>query len=502
MSITQAILRHKDLSPPPSVRKRLILLTLPLLLPATVQAFDSGSTGADGPFNPTVNTRLQLPENGVFNFTTVNIPAGVTVTFGKNTTNTPVVMLASGDVNISGALSVGGSNAANVGAAGDGNIGDDALQGRGGAGGYDGGMGGPAEGNYLGGNGLGPGGGERGYFKSNTRSHGGGGSFGTMGTADNNKFSASAGNIYGSGLLLPLVGGSGGGGGMGGNAFAGSSGGGGGGALLIASNDNITVNGSIWANGGQAGHSGGGNCGAVGGGGSGGGIRLVANTIAGNGTISASGGSRQFSISCSFSGYNIQQNNSYMQSGGTGRIRFEADTLSRTAATNPPYTFGPPGDLFIAGLPTLRISRVAGEAAPTSPTGVADISLPADVANPVTVEFETTGIPLGNIVKLTLTPQRGSAATALSDALDGDTTLATASTRINLPQGPSTLLASITYTLVAGVDDARLEYYERIAGEPVRGLRIETGMEGPPRYVLITAGGREIPLHRAQLAAG
>jgi hypothetical protein len=61
-------------------------------------AFDSGSTGADGPFAPTENTILQLPSDGVFNFTTVDIPAGVTVTFSKNTTNTPVYILATGDV--------------------------------------------------------------------------------------------------------------------------------------------------------------------------------------------------------------------------------------------------------------------------------------------------------------------------------------------------------------------------------------------------------------------
>jgi hypothetical protein len=47
---------------------------------------------------PTENTILQLPSDGVFNFTTVDIPAGVTVTFSKNTTNTPVYILATGDV--------------------------------------------------------------------------------------------------------------------------------------------------------------------------------------------------------------------------------------------------------------------------------------------------------------------------------------------------------------------------------------------------------------------
>ena len=47
-------------------------------------SFSSGSTGADGAFNPTQSQTLQLPESGVFNFTTINIPAGVTIRFGRN----------------------------------------------------------------------------------------------------------------------------------------------------------------------------------------------------------------------------------------------------------------------------------------------------------------------------------------------------------------------------------------------------------------------------------
>lgn len=66
--------------------------------PVAAQTFSSGSTGADGAFNPTVSTTLPLPPDGVFNFTTVNIPAGVTVQFQRNATNTPVFLLATGDV--------------------------------------------------------------------------------------------------------------------------------------------------------------------------------------------------------------------------------------------------------------------------------------------------------------------------------------------------------------------------------------------------------------------
>ncbi|RYG10465.1 MAG: hypothetical protein EON92_12605, partial [Burkholderiales bacterium] len=56
-------------------------------------AFNSGSTGADGVLNPAVSTRITLPSSGILNYTSINIPAGVVVTFKKNDLNTPVQLL-------------------------------------------------------------------------------------------------------------------------------------------------------------------------------------------------------------------------------------------------------------------------------------------------------------------------------------------------------------------------------------------------------------------------
>jgi hypothetical protein len=486
------------------VLARAVLGTLALANLST-HAFESGSTGADGAFNPTVDTRLQLPDDGVFNFTSVNIPSGVRVSFAENTTNTPAVILATGDVSIAGTIDLNGGLAPHVGAAGNGQVADDGLPGQGGPGGYDGGVGGLTNGNRLGGDGLGPGAGKHGLDHtmsgSNIRYAGSGGSFGGSGATVEGPTSlwpkVMPGTTYGSSLLLPLIGGSGGGGGTGGNTFGGSGGGGGGGALLIAASGTVNITGAILANGGKGGNSAGGNCGTVGGGGSGGGIRIVATTIAGNGTISATGAGKA-GQSCTTSGYSLATS---VASGGAGRIRLEAETLQRTAVTNPNYSFGPPGELFVAGLPALRISRVAGVEAPLVPTGVADISLPSDIANPVTVEFQASGIPLGNTVRLTVTPARGSPVTVVSSALDGDAKLATASAAVDLPQGPSTLLASVTYTLIA--DLGMGEIFDRLAGgEPVKALRLEATTSGGTRYVLITRSGREIPVAKAWLAAG
>src|SRR2546426_2754362 len=86
-----------------------VVLLLLWTLPVSAQTFSSGSTGADGALAPTGNTTVPLPPDGVLNFTTVNIPAGVTVTFAKNAANTPVTMLAAGDVTIAGSINISGS---------------------------------------------------------------------------------------------------------------------------------------------------------------------------------------------------------------------------------------------------------------------------------------------------------------------------------------------------------------------------------------------------------
>lgn len=205
-----------------------VAFLLSVLAVASAQAaVNSGSTGADGAFNPTVNTEVVLPESGILNYTTVNIPAGVTVKFKRNSANTPVFLLATGNVTIAGVIDIAGGTAAHSGTYGNGVLGDDGQPGLGGPGGYDGGRGGredaasrPAV--IRSGAGLGPGGGKGaieggdgcgtdgfGYY----RYVGGGGAYGlsvfrpysqwqSCGTSDA-FYSAKA---YGSPLLQPLLG--------------------------------------------------------------------------------------------------------------------------------------------------------------------------------------------------------------------------------------------------------------------------------------------------------
>lgn len=496
------------------VRRRVVaaLIAALALVPLPAAAFNSGSTGADGALNPTVDTEITacsdppplttpcLPDSGILNLTSLNVPAGVTLTFKRNTLNTPVVLLVAGDVTIVGTVDLSGKSAAAVGAAGDGSLGDEGLPGVGGPGGFDGGQGGHPD--QAGGAGLGPGGGSAGVpscgqpsWSYRNGTGGGGGGFGAQGASAYTYWScgaaASGGGTYGSSLLLPLIGGSGGGGGAGGTAFRASGGGGGGGAILLAASGTVSIAGTLRANGGNGGNSTGGGCGASGGGGGGGGIRIVATVLTGSGAIQAKAGSGgDASGDCGYGDGGA---------GGDGRIRIEAATIQRTAATTPAFTTGSPGQLSIAGSPALLIASVAGVAAPATPTGSADIVLPAGTPNPVTVVFTTRGVLVANTVTLTVTPATGATTSVVSPALNGTVDSATASVSVNLPSGPSVLSAMTTYTVTAAVGNALSRF---ASGERVDTVTLVARPGSPSMAVLRTVSGKTYEIAAALLPAG
>jgi hypothetical protein len=217
----------------------------------------------------------------------------------------------------------------------------------------------------------------------------------------------------------------------------------------------------------------------------------MATTISGNGTISAQGGGA--------GGYTSITTLSYYgaSAGASGRIRLEGDTITRTAATSPLATSDVPSTVFVAGLPTLTITSVAGVNAPATPTGNADITLPAGTANPVVVTFATTGVPVGNTVKLTVTPQTGPQTSAISPAISGSTSAGTASVSVNLPIGPSVLQAQTTYTVVAAVGDLLRHY---AGNERVERVELTATLGGPSIARLITVTGKTFEVPQALLA--
>jgi hypothetical protein len=375
------------------------------------QVFNSGSTGALGAFSPATNTVVTLPADGILNYTTVTIPVGVTVTFQRNASNTPVTMLATGNVTIAGIINVNGQNGITATGAGAGPI----PGGLGGPGGFDGGQSGSLSAgtgqNGSAGRGFGA---QPGLFTPTTN------------TSD---------AVYGPDTmfgLIPLFGGSGGGGGgrIIGGTINGGSGAGGGGAIVIASTTQIAIaaGGQIVANGGSA-------VGApcsyqTGGAGSGGAIRLVAPSISNQGTIQAVGGSAV----CPG------------PTAGAGRIRVEAFSYPVFNTTNPlPSLVTSPGPVTAAStpaltsVPTLRISTINGVAVPASPTGAyatPDVILPAGTTSPLSVTVTATNTPPGTIFRIGAIPQ-GALMVAPTDAAPSTGTCAssTASATVAVPAG-------------------------------------------------------------------
>lgn len=488
---------------------------LAALASASAQAaFNSGSTGADGALNPTVNTEIVVPPSGILNYTTVNIPAGVTVKFKKNTANTPVYILASGDVTIAGTIDVRGGDATATGTYGNGVLGDDAIPGVGGPGGFDGGRGGRDDQQQRmelirGGSGLGPGGGAGGLEGAdgcNNVGHfkyiGTGGAYGGPAyQAYGYAYYCSAATItkfskpYGSPLLQPLLGGSGGGGGRGGVTYAGSGGGGGGGAILLASSGTLRVTGTVNARGGDGGGLAGDGVGGQGGGGSGGAIRLVATTVTGNGSLLADGG-------CINANNAVRQscgsNGSNQHGGSPGRIRVEADAVTFNGTASPAFAVDAPGPVFIAEAPSLRIASIGGQNVPANPTGNADVTLPATTTGPVEVTFQTTNVPVGNTVLLRIVPAYGQATEALSPAIAGTTASGTANVSVTLPSGPSVLQATTTYTVVVA---GTLDLSRFAKNEPVEKVEVTVAMVGETKARVLTASGKSYDVPYAALRA-
>lgn len=336
------------------------------------------------------NLRIPLPEDGVFVFDSFTVQntthtgcgnVSATVSFLPNAANTPVTLLVRGDVFIDGGdvLSVNGFGGSS------GTSGSHGVGGRGGPGGFAGGDGAYQLSNLAadGGYGIGPGGGAGGTGNPRERSQGG--------------------VFFGVPGLRPLVGGSGGGGGHSASAAsgcAGGGGGGGGGALLLAANGTVTVNGTISANGGGAGNRNGSGCSSNGSGGSGGAIRILASVLTGSGSITATGGGAG-------GGFGGMDNGS---AGGPGRIRLEAITNTFAVnGTNPVAVRAPaPGPLVSPITPTVSIVAIDGQATPLNPIGhrgLIDLVVPSP--GPIQIDLESTDVPAGTDLEVTVRPKVG-----------------------------------------------------------------------------------------------
>ena len=369
-----------------------------------VTVFDSGSKGEDGTFAPTSDQVIDTSTTGVWKYSTIDIPAGVKVTFKKNPANTGVIWLAQGDVNIAGEIDLDGADGTTNIARGN--------EAPGGPGGFAGGRGGrrvDVSGSGDGTPGEGPGGGDPGVTGGSAT----GGQYGTSGSG---------------GLSPPLLGGSGGGGSGSGPGWDGVNGGGGGGAILIASSTTISVKGSMHSNGGSGTYARCGDlgCGPLSGSGSGGAIRLVANCIEWSGSITAIGGGGI--------------------AGGAGRIKTEAfDFLHFTGHTNPVATQGRPVSINLTNLGTISITSIAGQVVSIPPSG--DTASPDVIfsqGGPITVVLKTTNIPAGTSLTVCAATDGPAICATPSSRTDAS---GNASATLTVPAGYGTIQAWAEYTV-------------------------------------------------------
>lgn len=389
--------------------KAWLLLLLPTaMLTAQTPVLTSDSDGSDGALDVTEDTTLQLPPDGIFQYTTINVAQDATLRFARNLANTPVYLLASDDVTINGTIDVSGSD------------GTASAPGFGGPGGWDGGMPGQT-GSSVPGHGQGPGGGRVGTnhnytFSSVSSTWSGAGSYG--GRAKSTYGNDNEGFIYGNELLLPLLGGSGGAGAATGDARVDGGGGGGGGAILIASDTKIELNGSLLARGGRGAAAG--NYGGYPQGGSGGAVRLVAPTVFGTGTIDAG----------PFSGAR--------GNGGRGRVRVDTSAWGAEAESGQSApgivesiaSFGVNPVIFAEDAPVLTITDVAGRDLSDQAASAVTVNLPADgePVQPVTVQAQNFASHVAFVVKVV--PERGSVS-EFEGTID-NTTDGSASSTINV----------------------------------------------------------------------
>ncbi len=424
---------------------RLIIIAAFVLLMTSIgfsQGFSSGSTGADGPLDLvamscTNNCIVQLPESGILNYTTVNIPAGKFLSFKRNTRNTPVIMLAQGSVVIDGGIGVMAYTGGNC---WNGSFHDCRF---GGPGGFSGGDPGQL--------GFGPGGGQPGTVCDSYAS-----------TDSKN----SSGRWVGPLSLVPIVGGSGGGG-------TACPGGPGGGAIVIASSASITMSNGAYidARGGLRFPQG-----FQGSSGSGGAIRLVANLL---------------SIAGSFNACEFEASSTPSDKCGVVRLEAPTNKVTFTGSSNPPAVISDINPIILPTItPNLSIAKIGGYAVPPysgTRFNTVDLLLPNQLTDPISVVVQGSNIPVGTQVNINFSGSPSAIFT--SGTLQGTLQSSTATLTVsNLTR------TEVTYLFVYATFDLPMtsQIHNSKGKDQVAKVRLESAPGEKPKFVFLRKDGSEI----------
>lgn len=425
------------------------LLGIFVLSPAAWAQWESGSDGSDGAFSPAVSTVVDLslaaslcdcdgdtqvddpcrwdcssPVAGrgvydaeqwavVYKYTTIDVAAGATITFGMHPSGAPVVWLATGNVTISGTVNLDGEDGLNTT-----NPPVVPYYTRPGPGGFEGGQqGNPGAGSFSS-IGLGPG--SSPVIAWGCNPNGAPAAYADSGGAECS--GTGPGSIYGNVGILPLIGGSGGN--QDENPVLGGGGGAGGGAILVSAPALISFGtaGAITAEGGNGGGGGSLNGGA----GSGGAIRLRAETV------TMPSGSRLVGR-YGTAGYTIS---------GNGRIRVEAGTFNNGGTISGSQSFvGAPSAVFPPTPPQLYVTTICGQPAPAEPDwGMKTTDVDLSSPSACTINISGTGMPVGTIVVVRVIPARGNIISVNSTPMvDAGGGLRTATASVTFPAGRSEL---------------------------------------------------------------
>jgi hypothetical protein len=125
------------------------------------------------------------------------------------------------------------------------------------------------------------------------------------------------------------------------------------------------------------------------------------------------------------------------------------------------------------------------------PSGSNDVTLPANLPNPVSVEVSGNGIPLGTIIAIRVTPSFGVQESATTPGLAGALGNSTASASVNIPAGSNVVSASATFTIVGDLRESMRRFAQ---GEPVDRIRLETTLGQTGKAYAVTQAGREFEL--------
>jgi hypothetical protein len=417
----------------------LLWVAAALSIVAHAQTFSSGSTGADGALDLTSGDRVvQLPESGILNYTTINIPANKVLRFKPNLRNTPVTLLAQGDVNIAGQISVSAGENAQVGVVTGAGTGSDARF--------------PGPGGFFGGAisqpGFGPGGG-----------------LPISGFSDSKNA-----KWVGPLSLVPIIGGSGGAG----PTCGGFSGGGGGGAIVLASSKSIVISGSIYATGSSPSTVY--ECLVVdtGGGGSGGAVRLVANSVTVSGNLNASG----------FPG---------LANAGTIRVEAPLEALNFTGGSIPAAVRSTINPAIVSSAPpNLTIVSVGGFPVPSysgTRFDTVDLLLPNQLPDPISVVVQASNIPVSTPVKITFGTSTGASST--TGTLAGTLASSTATLSVSgLSRTAVTyLFVSTTFSVPSSAAIFNQEGPDRVAD-----IRMNAELGAKPTLAFLRSDGTQIEL--------